>query len=320
MASAADVLNVARSYLGVHEDPPHSNDTIIGEKFGWNGVAWCAEGVSVDESEAGVPFNGSASCSTLVARYQSGENGVWLGKPDISEVRPGDEGFLGTRGQDHTWLLESVDVDARLVHCIDDNWADQSMRVTRPYDSASIYGFGRPNYDVGSDPALPPPSATAGRPILRNGNTGSAVSDVQRFLNGFNSAGLTVDDDFGDQTEAAVKAWQTKRGLTVDGEVGPETWHDFDMTVAFVTAVAAGHDVAQIPTFPGTVNLNSPNHDAVRQVQQRLADRGWTIGVDGGFGKQTLAVVEAFQREKGLTVDGVAGPATWNALWTSPVT
>lgn len=58
----------------------------------------------------------------------------------------------------------------------------------------------------------------------------------------------------------------------------------------------------------------------IRQYQQRLADRGWTITVDGLFGRQTREVTTAYQREKGLTVDGLAGERTWHSCWTDPIT
>lgn len=54
--------------------------------------------------------------------------------------------------------------------------------------------------------------------------------------------------------------------------------------------------------------------------QQRMADRGWPIAVDGRYGNQTRGVAEAFQREKGLDVDGLIGPITWRAAWTEPIT
>jgi peptidoglycan hydrolase-like protein with peptidoglycan-binding domain len=38
--------------------------------------------------------------------------------------------------------------------------------------------------------------------------------------------------------------------------------------------------------------------------------------MDGIFGAKTLAAVRAFQRSRGLTVDGVVGPLTWGALFT----
>lgn len=150
MITAVDVLNTIRYYLGVAESPPHSNLTIIGEKFArldgadaGNGVPWCAETVSVCQREAGnAAFQVSASCSTLVARYQDGTNGTWLGNPGLAGLLPGDEFFLGSRGQDHTGLVESVDATA--VITVEGNWGDRVARVTRPI--GSFYGFGRPRY------------------------------------------------------------------------------------------------------------------------------------------------------------------------------
>ena len=37
-------------------------------------------------------------------------------------------------------------------------------------------------------------------------------------------------------------------------------------------------------------------------------------GYDGDFGSGTLAAVKKFQKEKGLTVDGIVGAKTWKAL------
>ncbi|MEO5679066.1 MAG: peptidoglycan-binding protein [Acidimicrobiales bacterium] len=74
-----------------------------------------------------------------------------------------------------------------------------------------------------------------------------------------------------------------------------------------------------VPPFPGLVRAGSRGH-AVRQVQQRLADRRWRLAVTGVFDGPTDVVVRRFQSEKGLVADGVVGPRTWTALWRSPVT
>lgn len=315
MGSSADLLNVARSYLGVSENPPKSNMTIIGEKFGWNGVPWCAEDVSVCEDEAGVSFDGSASCSVLVGRYESGENGSWLGNPGAAGLLPADEFFMGTRGQDHTGFVESVEGD--IVHSIEGNWGDKVCRVSRSV--SAFFGFGRPNYsDQPASPDLPPPSATAGRAVLRQGNRGQAVTDLQNFLNTFANAGLAVDGDFGPATDSAIRAFQTAGGLTSDGVVGPATYAHMDAVIAWCAAQGAPA-APDAPPFPGTTRLGS-HGDSVKSVQSVLKNRGWNIVVDGIFGKDTDRIVRQYQTEKGLTVDGIVGPQTWVSMCTDPVT
>lgn len=68
------------------------------------------------------------------------------------------------------------------------------------------------------------------------------------------------------------------------------------------------------PAWPGEyLALRSPMlHDAtVQRWQQRMHDRGWSIGVDGWYGQQSASVCRQFQAEKGLTADGIVGPVTW---------
>lgn len=58
---------------------------------------------------------------------------------------------------------------------------------------------------------------------LQKGSKGDGVKEWQTFLNtqGYN---LSVDGDFGDNTLAATKDYQTKNGLGADGIVGAKTW------------------------------------------------------------------------------------------------
>ena len=55
--------------------------------------------------------------------------------------------------------------------------------------------------------------------------------------------------------------------------------------------------------------------EEVRQIQKKLKSLGYYTGaVDGIFGSGTRAAVKAFQRDCGLTVDGIAGPKTLKYL------
>lgn len=55
--------------------------------------------------------------------------------------------------------------------------------------------------------------------------------------------------------------------------------------------------------------------EEVRQIQTKLKRWGYYNGnVDGIYGTQTLNAVKYFQRKNGLTVDGIAGPATLKAI------
>ena len=55
--------------------------------------------------------------------------------------------------------------------------------------------------------------------------------------------------------------------------------------------------------------------ETVRTIQTKLKRWGYYDGqVDGVYGSGTAAAVRYFQQKNGLTVDGVAGPATLQAL------
>jgi peptidoglycan hydrolase-like protein with peptidoglycan-binding domain len=56
--------------------------------------------------------------------------------------------------------------------------------------------------------------------------TGAWVLRLQQMLNDLQVGPLDVDGQFGPKTESAVKKFQQKMGLQVDGVVGAQTWPD----------------------------------------------------------------------------------------------
>jgi hypothetical protein len=100
-------------------------------------------------------------------------------------------------------------------------------------------------FDEGDLQAFLPPTVRknpAAPPTLQKGSKGEAVRQLQNklVLAGFQKGqGFQVkaDGDFGKNTEAAVRAFQSKGGLAATGVADPATWSALDRAI---TAVAAG--------------------------------------------------------------------------------
>jgi N-acetylmuramoyl-L-alanine amidase len=135
---------------------------------------------------------------------------------------------------------------------------------------------------------------------LRRGAAGEAVRDLQRRLVALGHD-CTGDEpgELGAATEAAVRAFQEARGLMVDGDCGRETWaalvesgfHLGDRLLYFRQPMVRGDDVAELQR-----RLNALGFDAGRE--------------DGIFGKETASALAEFERNAGLAIDAICGPAT----------
>jgi murein DD-endopeptidase MepM/ murein hydrolase activator NlpD len=67
------------------------------------------------------------------------------------------------------------------------------------------------------------------------------------------------------------------------------------------------------PTYP--VLRKGDKGDNVKLIQTLLTSHEYTLIIDGDFGPATKGVVEDFQKERGLYVDGVVGSVTYAALF-----
>ncbi len=52
----------------------------------------------------------------------------------------------------------------------------------------------------------------------------------------------------------------------------------------------------------------------IADIQTALKKAGYDVTVDGAVGEVTLSALKQFQKDKGLTVDGICGDATRKAL------
>ena len=86
--------------------------------------------------------------------------------------------------------------------------------------------------------ALP---ADPNTPVLARGAKGGVVTSLQTGLKKYSTPATDpgpVDGDFGPKTESAVRAYQQDQGVTVDGNVGDQTW--------WIPAGAAGATLASL--------------------------------------------------------------------------
>lgn len=148
-----------------------------------------------------------------------------------------------------------------------------------------------------ADPTL------AGLP-LAPGSTGEAIRDLHRRLTG---AGQSIDSTesgrYGPGTEAAVRRFQADRGLHVDGVCGPQTWS---------ALVEAGYRLGDRLLYQRAPMMRG---DDVGELQLRLGSLGFdTSRVDAIFGPATTRALADFQRNAGLTTDGICGPDSLAAL------
>jgi hypothetical protein len=138
--------------------------------------------------------------------------------------------------------------------------------------------------------SLPAAGAADAKP-LKKGSHGARVKVLQRDL------GLSpADGIFGKGTSKAVRRFQRRHHLTVDGIVGTVTWRLVHHSRARTSRASGG-------------KATSSRGGSVRLLQRKLG-----VAVDGVFGPGTARAVKSFQRKRGLAADGVVGPGTWAAL------
>ncbi len=176
------------------------------------------------------------------------------------------------------------------------------------------------------------PESYPGTP-LTIGSSGTYVKITQRQLNriaeDYPAFGtLDVDGNFGSGTAETVKKFQTQFNLTADGIVGRTTWYKISYIYVAVKDLAELTSEGEKPTgdlvdgqYPGSSLSVGSSGNSVSQAQFWLDEIAEfvpslpSITVDGQFGAQTKAAVEAFQAYYGLEVDGVIGQITWDAIY-----
>lgn len=172
----------------------------------------------------------------------------------------------------------------------------------------------------------PKPTATPFT-SFKHGDTGAEIKRMQTRLKELGYLNGKADGDFGDATEAAVRYFQQRNNLTVDGKAGQKTLDKLYSSSAKAakatpTPTAKPTKTPKVTATPKAESLdyyleNGASGTKVRTLQNRLIELGWLSGqADGKYGNATEYAVKAFQkRYSSLWDDGVAGPDTLKQLY-----
>lgn len=142
--------------------------------------------------------------------------------------------------------------------------------------------------------------ALAADVVLRPGDKGDAVKEVQTLLTSYGYYSGKINGSYNTATTTAVRNFQRYNSLTVDGKVGPKTM-----------AVLKSGNAVSAPLKPNENN----NSASVKMVQTLLRDLGYYNGkIDGKYGTATIAAVKSFQKYNELPIDGKVGEDTLNRM------
>ena len=168
----------------------------------------------------------------------------------------------------------------------------------------------------GSAPSTPAPEKED--TTLREGSRGTEVKKLQQRLKDLRYYKGSVDGVYGSGTIKAVKAFQQKNGLTVDGVAGSSTQSKVYSSSAKKADEEAAKEEDKEETQDDETLRQGSKGQAVKTLQEKLKRLGYYKGsVDGVYGSGTIAAVKAFQTRNKLTVDGVAGTSTLKVLYSS---
>ncbi|ABX42255.1 peptidoglycan-binding protein [Lachnoclostridium phytofermentans] len=140
--------------------------------------------------------------------------------------------------------------------------------------------------------------------LIAYGEQSDIVLAAQKRLKELGYLTTTPDGKYGNDTSVAVKQFQSRNDLVVDGFLGPSTREVLKSSSAVPNGVMLGD-----------------SGDAVKRIQELLNKYGYlsSANMTGYFGEVTEDAVKSFQKNNGLSADGNVGVMTMTKLTSSDV-
>ena len=237
---ASEVVKQAKAWLGYNEkDGTHKEIIDVynsyeprarGYKVSYTDD-WCATFVSAVAIKLGYTdiMPTECSCNKLIELYK--KLGVWV-ENENRTPNPGDILFYdweddgkgdNTGRSDHVGIVEKV-ANGKIT-IIEGNYSNSVKRRTLSVNGKYLRGYAVPKYDVEQKDTTSV-MCKLELPQLEKGDKNDTVKALQLLLIGYGiSCGRWgADGSFGEDTDTAVRKYQEKNKLSVDGIVGTNTW------------------------------------------------------------------------------------------------
>lgn len=180
--------------------------------------------------------------------------------------------------------------------------------------------------DAPTGPNLPSYPGTPLRLGVRNEEVRTIQRQLNRIAQNYPAIGpsLPLNGLFDVPTEEAVRNFQSIFNLDVDGVVGKATWYQikaiYNAVKGLGELLGEGLSISETDRiFPRVLQRGDTGFD-VQNFQYFLAVLSYfneslpQVRITGNFDEITEQAVMQFQQQQGLTVDGVVGRNTWNAI------
>lgn len=297
--------------------------------------------VKVFQQEQGLTADGVVGQATWEALYaawldmQSDLGGTaWPG----IVLRRGDTGMEVRLVQ--FWLrLAAENYSALAAVSVDGNFGAATQRAVTGFQS--LFGLtadglvGRATWNKLNEVALAvaneivEPNVAPGQftTTVREGSRGTTVRAVQYYLRRLSAyysdiPSVTVDGVFGSATTKAVKAWQARAGLTVDGVVGRLTWNSLYAAVENLAESGPVVRAASLPAPASTLQPGDTGASVLRLDRLLLFLGQWLPEINflgstvpsNVYSNDLEITVRSAQRYFGLPETGQVTAADWNVF------
>lgn len=162
-----------------------------------------------------------------------------------------------------------------------------------------------------SDTPSPTPSASTAAALLKPGDSGDRVRELQHRLLQIGWYSGQITPNYGDTTTGAVKGFQDKRDLEATGVVDQKTWD----SLAAMTRKPTHDEMYNVLKAGPAILEKGDEGTQVKKLQARLSQIGWFAGkITGYYGDDTATGVKGFQTKRAIPTTGEVDQRTWDRL------